>query len=120
MGAKCVVILTGKGDSHSDIVTDRLQSLGEQIIRLNTDQFFDDQVQIEYEQVTKSDRPNVSLWIRGQLLSIENVKSVWCRRPKPVMVSLVTNNDQRQFAERELNEFVLNYYHLLQKTFWVS
>lgn len=120
MCPKHILVLTESGDSHSDVVIDTLHSAGECVVRLNTDRFFEDGVRIEYSQTTRSASAETNLWVNGEIIHARKTKSVWYRRPRTPIVDSVEDRGQQEFAERELNELLLNYFHLLKQSFWVS
>jgi len=121
MRRKHILVLTEGADSHSDVVIDALHSAGECVVRLNTDRFFEDGVRVEYSQTVPGDLVEINLWFNGEIISAHKIKSVWYRRPKAlVVVDSMEDKGQQEFAERELNELLLNYFHLLKQSFWVS
>lgn len=112
-----ILVISNALDVHTDVVARRLGEVGENVIRLNTDCFATDEVQIT---VDDDNEHNSGVAIAGKFIEFSNIKSVWYRRPGPVQVR-VKHPGQRKFAEKELREFLFQlYYATMPQACWVS
>lgn len=109
-----VFIISDSLDVHSDIVEQEFRQRGVDSLRLNTDCFTKDRVELTFEG---SDQGKISLGEDQRLFS--QIISVWYRRPGCPEVG-VSNPHQKQFAEAEAGEFLRQLYFSLNHALWVS
>lgn len=107
-----VIIVSNSLDFHADEV--ELLERGARVFRINTDKFFVDQVQLVLGTASEE-----SLSIKGEWLSFSSVSSVLYRRPESVQVE-VSDEHQKEFAEKEAGEFLNQLYFGLDNALWVS
>lgn len=109
-----VVILSNSLDFHADEVERVLLERGAKVFRVNSDKFFVDHIQLVFGTVSEE-----GLSINGEWLSFDLVTSVLYRRPEALEVE-ISDEHQKQFAEKEAGEFLNQLYFGLDNAFWVS
>ncbi len=113
-----ILILTHNGDSTADMVITRLQSLGADFIRFNTEEF--PQKSFLELRMSGSD-------IRGKIvinesaIDINSINSIWNRRPhKPKIDPRITNQAIRDWAAEESDQALKILWSLLSERFWMN
>lgn len=114
----CIIIVTNMFDPHADVVIRKLASQSENVIRLNTDYIpHDSSLRLSIQ----NDNEDFELKIlkNGRVISSNDIKSIWWRRPEIFDSSFLKNDDQRRFFEREMSSIWRGIWTGLN-TFWVS
>lgn len=111
-----ILILTNKEDIHTDLVIRELRRRDKQVIRLHPDEF-PTRIRMSYQNNL------VKITISDAQITFDSseIQSVWYRRPRvPVIDSCVTNPVDREFACRESEHFIENFYVLLENCRWMN
>ena len=119
MAGKRIVIFTQKLDSHTDIIIRLLQQSGHEPLRLNTD---DIPLNTEFDFGLDSGRPlngRILITSNGRALDVEDVRSIWWRKPQKYSYIPEMTEDEREFLRWELNHAV---YGILESIdcYWMS
>lgn len=117
MNEQYILILSNKNDVTTDLVENKLRDFNVNYLRFNTE-CFTKNITSSLKLTNKEKKATIYF----PKFSIEDVqiKSVWYRRPKlPKLVSIL-NNDEKEFANREINSFFLNLYSYLADSRWVN
>lgn len=110
-----VLIFTNKQDIHADLVLREVRRRGVDVVRVHTDEF--------PERVFGMYGNGNMNWqdAAGRAFSIDDVVSVWYRRPQRCRAhECVTDVTDRTFVEEESMHFVENMYMLLERAYWVN
>ena len=114
---KKVLIVTNKSDIHADMVIEILNSSNQEFVRLNTEDF------LKKFNFSYHIDGNLNLELSGenQELSVQDIKSVWYRKPKtPDIDNSITNTVHRNFISSESEEVLRGLYLLLGNSFWIN
>lgn len=110
-----VLIFTNYQDIHTDLVLREIRRRGVDVIRFHTDAFPENTI-VAYSDYNMS-------WCddAGHAFSLEEISSVWYRRPRPCRAgSTITDATNRRFIERESTHLIENMYMLLESVYWVN
>jgi len=118
MSHEHILIITNKVDAHADIVIDELHARNAKFTRLNTEDF-PRCVQLSYE--SENDDLVVRCLDSGNVVSAEAIKSVWYRRPDPVVIDVsITDEAFRKLARQECTAAMEGLHQLLNEAFWIN
>lgn len=113
-----ILIVTNKVDSHSDIVIRKLHELHTPFYRFNTEDF-PQKVKLSVEH--DGNNSSVTLNTRHGLINLEDVGSIWYRRPKKsVIASEIKDPHIRTFTEKEAKTTLTWLWDILEDKFWVN
>ncbi|HET8682044.1 MAG TPA: hypothetical protein VFM54_09235 [Micromonosporaceae bacterium] len=121
MASGDVVIVSCLADPHADAMMDKLHEMGHQPIRLNTDDIpLRATLSFDLGKGASSWRGKIALSESGRVVDLDNVRSVWWRRPGPYF-GLPTDlaEDEREFAKGETEHTFRGAWALLD-CYWVS
>lgn len=110
-----VLIISNSLDVHSETVEAKLRESGVRVIRLNTDRFSSDRIEL----VLRPSDDEEGILVNGTWCSLAEIASVWYRRPGNVEVG-IEDPRQKQFAEAEIGELLRQLYYNLDHALWVS
>lgn len=111
-----IVMVTNKFDPHTDLVMIELRKIGHQPVRLHPADF------PEAASVTLDfDRQHWSgqLHLHKGPLYLDEIKSIWWRRPKPHVLSADLPKAERDFARQETEHTFLGLWSVLN-CYWMS
>ena len=115
---KRIVIVTNKLDEHADIMVTALNKLGEEPIRLNTeDAPLKIGVHLEINNFGRSGK--IVVHEGKRTIDLESIKSIWWRRPEPYTFPVSYNEDELKFAKSETIAMFRAIWASTQ-CFWVS
>jgi len=114
-----VLVLTNSTDgTHSDIVIDKLRSIGEKVFRFDVDRVASGDLSIQLE-ANQGSFGFEMIDSTGRLLSTE-IKSAWYRRPNRLN-SPIGDPVQRKYAETEMTQFMEGVWSAtVGEVFWLS
>jgi hypothetical protein len=120
MAKNQIVIVTEKLDPHADEVIVKLNELGYDPIRLNTDE-----IPIN---TGMHFRLNGSQWdgyikvmSSGREIDVSNIRSIWWRRPSEFTFPPEFSQQEEEFARKEINHAVAGLWEVLRyDCYWVS
>ena len=114
-----VLILSDDCEPSVKLVTDCLSDIGQAFFRINMASLVDTRskisLRIKGELLTGSVRNE-----DGSMIDLENVKSVWVRRPKPIVVSNAMSPIESQFVEDEFTSSIWSMYTCLDSVYWMN
>ncbi len=111
-----IVIVTDKFDQHTDLVIIELRNMGHQPVRLHPADFpMSASLTLNFDQ---------QLWggkldLRKGALYLDEIKSVWWRRPEPHIVATDLPKAERAFARTETEHTFLGLWSILD-CYWMS
>jgi hypothetical protein len=111
-----VLVVTEKFDPHADLVIPEIKRQGGQPIRLHMAHIPD-----EFNLVLHYDRRNGQKKVKIYKFDahLEEIKSVWWRRPDALDIKAKMTADQKKFAKMEWQHSLRGVWSLLN-CFWVS
>lgn len=114
-----ILIITSKKDSHVGAVARHFDVAGVPWVRLNTEDFA---VNIEINVSPVIGRGTIYVRDSGRTVKIEEVRTVWFRKPEPVNVSHFTGLEPAalDYVDAEFGELLLNLYSLLNHVPWIN
>lgn len=113
-----VLILTESVDMHADIVIDALAKRGFDHVRFETAKF---PRAVVGSFVTNNSFSDFTLLTEsGRTVHIDEIRTVWNRRPKAPDTSNASSNYERDFIKAESLHFITGFYHLLEGCNWVN
>ncbi len=112
-----VLVITSDSDTHADFICPRIQKVGTQIFRFNTDDL--DRYEIDFKpafnHLTLVDNKE------GACITGANVKSVWYRRPSSDKnISKPLDEISSRFFRGETKEWVKCITFALKTSFWIT
>lgn len=113
-----ILVITSKRDSHIGPVASQIHKAGIPWVRLNTEDFANN-IEIQLSPTTGIG----ILYVRdsGKTIDLQQVHSVWYRKPDPVNVSHYSLEPPAlDYVEAELNEVLLGLYALLCEAKWIN
>lgn len=105
---KSVLIISNSLDIHSDIVEKAIKTSEIDVVRINTDKFSSDGVELILDN---SFLKKSGVFFNERWYSFGNVLSIWYRRPGS-LETIIENVFQKDFAEKELEELLRQIYFL--------
>lgn len=108
-----ILIISESSDIHANDVEKSLISAGEKIVRLNTNLFF-----LEKVELTFGDKRN-GITVSDIFTHLSEIKSVLYRKPGNIPV-IIDDIGQKEFAEKEIQELLEQLYFCLPNSFWVN
>lgn len=111
-----ILILTQDVDPHVDVMVVELQRRGADCIRWHPHTL---SVDSSVSMVAESQDSRAELNLDGKIVRANQVRSVWSRRPDNFVFPSSLSNDERLFAEREMNALVHGFLRW-KKWFWVN
>jgi hypothetical protein len=121
MAGSDVLIVSSVNDPHADAMVQRLGEMGHQPIRLDTDDI-PLRATFSFELPTEPPRwrANVALDEAGRVVALDDVRSIWWRRPGPYFgLPADLAEDEREFARGEIDH-ALRGALALSDCYWVS
>lgn len=111
-----IVIVTDKFDSHTDMVMIELRKMGHQPVRLHPADFpMSASITLTFDQHSWGGE----LGLRKGPLALDEIKSVWWRRPEPHVVADDLPKAERSFARKETGHTFLGLWSILD-CYWMS
>ena len=112
-----LLIITNKADLTSDYLILRLNERQIPFYRFNTDDyFFKSEIDIELS----STKLIGTVKYTNDILSSDDVRGVYFRRPIPPSLKYDVKEDNLIFAEREIKETLSGFWRLLDKAIWMN
>jgi len=109
-----ILIITMKDDVHADLVIKRLNELGVEVFRFNTECATDYQISISLGG------GNITNIVSGRVVDLSKVGSVWLRRRASPEAINTSPKEYQPFLEQEWASFYRNICALLRDRFWIS
>jgi len=113
---KKVLILSNSLDIHADVVELALKKTGADALRINTDKFFSDKVELIF---TNQSSEKSGIVVNGVWCAFNQIMSILYRRPENLEI-VVSNAYQKDFAEKELEELLKQIYFCSDDILYVS
>ncbi len=113
-----ILIVTNKIDAHADMVIGRFHETKTSFFRLNTEDFLCAH-EINLALSNDSWRGRLRGTVRG--LEVEDVDSIWYRRPKKVSgLQKAGGDDALKFVQREVEVVLSGLWDILDDRFWMN
>lgn len=120
MKSKQVLIISNPEDEHTICVAEHLRKRGVQPILYYPENFGSELFLILVQTPVKEESIAISS-PQGDIVNLENVDSIWYRRPRLVRLESETlNSEAIEFARDEWKSALESTYALLDKPLWVS
>src|SRR3954468_4414794 len=101
MAGKEIVILTQRFDPHADYVIDTLCTMGQEPIRLNTEDIpLESKLWFDLDDARWSG--GIEIKTNDRVIDLTNVRSFWWRRPEAFGLPSGLTNREIRFAKGEL------------------
>ena len=111
-------IITGFDDVHADHVIPLLEAKGQEVIRLNTDNFSEN---VDFTVIESDWNCRCQLRDSNRSFLTKEVSAVWYRKPVPICVKGEHRLEAaNEFANGEFNSFFKSFLDLLSNAFWLS
>lgn len=111
-----IVIVTDKFDPHTDIVIVELRNMGYQPVRLHPADFpVSASVTLDFDQHHWSGELTYS---KGPL-DLDDIRSIWWRRPEPYVIAADLPKRERDFARRETEHAFTGVWRVID-CYWMS
>ena len=115
-----IVIVTQMDDPHADDMIVMLEALGHEPIRLNTDDIpSSTSISLDFSKSSPDWAGTIEILTNGRIIDVEQVRSVWWRRPAAFGLPEDLTEQEREFAEGEI-EHVLRSLWASLECYWVS
>ncbi len=114
--SKHIIIVTQEHDGHADNMVRYLRELGHEPIRLHTQ---DMPVFSNFLLHFAHGKWSGTLQMRGRVITIEQIHSIWWRRPGPFAVPDTFNAGEQQFIQEELQHTLAGLWDTLD-CYWMS
>lgn len=111
-----ILIITNKSDYTADFLIKRLYKRNIKFIRINTETF---PQQIHGTISIQNNKNEIMLKSTSWEIITDYISGIWYRRPIKPSISNLAKKD-KEFAERESSEFLLNVWHLLYDKLWIN
>ena len=113
---KNILIITNKSDFTADFLIKRLHKRKIKFYRFNTEDY---PSKINSSIIINNDKFHLDVCSQKSSIDINKIGGIWYRRPvKPYIIGL--EKDDKEFAERECTEFIINLWNLLSDKYWIS
>lgn len=113
-----IVIITNKDDITTDFVVNRLNKMGAEYLRLNTEDLVSG-TGISFDIHTNQN--SLLVLYKSKILNLSDVKSVYFRRPVLPHVKMdLLSQGENEFLVREISYVLEGLYKALRKCFWMS
>lgn len=111
-----IVVVTDQFDPHADMLIIELRKLGQQPVRLHPADFpMTASVTLDFDQ----QHWGGELALAKGPLDIDDIKSIWWRRPEPYVIDTDLSKAERLFARRETEHTFLGMWSVLG-CYWMS
>ena len=113
-----ILIITDlKNDAHAQHVSEELQKLGKNVIIYNPALYPLDSIStMEF----KRNQYNITLNFNDRKIDLSQVKSIWYRRPGDFKISNMLRAEEKEWLQKECNNFFNALWMNLKQSFWVS
>ncbi len=121
MTKKDIVIVSRRMDFHTDDIVLRLQELGQEPIRLNTDDVpLNTTMSFSFPNDGSSWKGKIVIQTDGRIIDMENVRSIWWRRPSEYFgLPPELSQQEREFAQGEIDHILKGLCSLMD-CYWIS
>lgn len=110
-----IIIVTDTFDPHADRVMIELRNMGHQPVRLHPADFPAASLTLAFDQQSWSGQ----LEVYKGTVALDEIKSIWWRRPEPYVISADLPPTQRAFARRETEHTFSGLWSVLD-CYWMS
>ena len=120
MGSSQIVVVTRMGDAHTDDLITILGEMGEEVIRLNTDDIPQNlSLSVNYNESTNQLQGLIDIHTNGREIDLAAVRSVWWRRPGLLPFPTNFSLQERAFARKEISHVLNSIWNSLS-CYWIS
>lgn len=120
MAKNQIVIVTNINDPHTDDVILLLQELGHEAVRLNTNEIpLATTMSLVFGNESSLWQGSIAIHTNGRVIDLEQVRSVWWRRPEMFGLPLDLSEQEREFANDELDHALRSIWASLD-CYWIS
>lgn len=116
-----IVIVTRMVDPHSDDMVLHLQEMGHEPIRLNTDDIpLNTTMSFRFSNNGSTWKGNIAIQTDGRIIDMENIRSIWWRRPSEYFgLPPELSEQEQEFAKGEIDHVLKGLWSLLD-CYWIS
>lgn len=114
-----VLILTDENEPSAKLVISCLNEIGQAFFRINLSSLSDIQSKITLGIKGKLLTGNIRTK-DGLLIDLEQIKSVWVRRPISIVAHEVQSSIEKQFVEDEFNSSIWSLYTCFDSVYWMN
>lgn len=113
-----IVIVTEMMDPHADDMIQMLRRMGHAPIRLNTDEV-PLNTTMSFQLGSAAWSGQIAIQRNGRTIDVDDVRSIWWRRPGPYALPAELSLQEREFAQEEINQALLGLLSSLD-CYWIS
>lgn len=115
-----IVIITQKNDPHADDVILVLNTIGQQCVRLNSDDIpLNTNLSLEISNNSTDWKAKITNNINNLTIDFDDVRSIWWRKPDKYLLPTSLSHQEREFAKIEIDS-VLSGLWASTDAYWVS
>lgn len=120
MSKKQIVIVTNIDDPHTDDVIKRLQEMGQDPSRLNTNDIpLNTTISLGLGNNKSSWDGSITIQTNGRVINLDDIRSIWWRRPKEFGLPIELSEQEYEFAKDEIDHSLQGLWASLD-CYWIS
>lgn len=121
MTKKDIVIVSRRADPHTNDMVLKLQEMGHEPIRLNTDTIpLDTTISLRFPQGASTWKGSIAIQTNKSIIDIENIRSIWWRRPNEYFnLPPELSEQEHEFAIGEIGHVWRSLWSL-PDCYWIS
>jgi glutathione synthase/RimK-type ligase-like ATP-grasp enzyme len=113
-----ILVLTSADDELQKHVLPALSAAGARFVRFNTEEYPERaSLSLTY---SAGARPNGLLAAGSSEIDLDEITTVWHRRPRRPVPRTTLSHDEQVFVRNEASHMIAGLYHLLEDRFWVN
>lgn len=118
-----IAVVTNKNDTHADLVCKKMTERDIEFFRINTESILNQtRITVEFDgTINKKPIAYIDNFFDSCKININEIQSVWYRKPKPVMVSKeITQKAAINFIQEETKAVINGLWFLMNDCYWIS
>ena len=120
MSKNQIVIFTNMDDPHTDEVILRLQERGYESVRLNTNDIpLNITMSLGFGKEANGCEGSIAIRTNGRIINVDEIRSVWWRRPEEFGLPMDLSEQEREFAKGEIDHVLRSLWASLD-CYWLS
>lgn len=113
-----VLIVTDENEPSANLVIEHLNKIGQNFFRLNVSSFF--KLQSKLTLGLDSGFKGDMRFCDGSRINLESIKSIWFRRPKPIIVDGDFSSLENKFIDDEISSSLWSMYTCFDSVYWMN